>query len=392
MPNLISPPVPLLADLRSRWMLKDGITFLNHGSFGAIPKVVFDAQTQWRQRIEAEPIELIARRGEQLIDTAKKAVGASFGMQPKDFGFVTNATEGVNAVLRSIQLSPGDELLTTHHVYHAVRQTMKEIARRARAVCREVAIPLPVVSSQQIADLVLGAISPKTRLLVIDHVTSPTALVFPVEQIVAGCREKGVAILIDGAHAPGMLPLNVQQIGADYYAANLHKWVCAPKGTAFLWVTPEHQAGVHPAVISHNLDQGLAKEFTWQGTRDLSSWLTAPTAINFMEDLAWDQVMRHNHQLASWAHAMLVERWDVEPISPLDGSLLGSMATVQLPGKLAELDGQDAIDFQQRLYTELSLELPVVRFDNRTFIRVSCHVYNVPGDYERLAEILLKIR
>jgi isopenicillin-N epimerase len=378
MPNLISPPVPLLADLRSRWMLKDGITFLNHGSFGAIPKVVFDAQTQWRQRIEAEP--------------AKKAVGASFGMQPKDFGFVTNATEGVNAVLRSIQLSPGDELLTTHHVYHAVRQTMKEIARRARAVCREVAIPLPVVSSQQIADLVLGAISPKTRLLVIDHVTSPTALVFPVEQIVAGCREKGVAILIDGAHAPGMLPLNVQQIGADYYAANLHKWVCAPKGTAFLWVTPEHQAGVHPAVISHNLDQGLAKEFTWQGTRDLSSWLTAPTAINFMEDLAWDQVMRHNHQLASWAHAMLVERWDVEPISPLDGSLLGSMATVQLPGKLAELDGQDAIDFQQRLYTELSLELPVVRFDNRTFIRVSCHVYNVPGDYERLAEILLKIR
>ena len=373
-------------------MLRDGITFLNHGSFGAVPRVVFDAQNQWRQRIEAEPIELIGRRGEELVEAAKQPVGESFGMDIKDFGFVTNATEGVNSVLRSLKLAPGDELLTTNHVYHAVRQTMKDIARRAGATCREVQIPLPVNSPEQIADLVLSAISNHTRLLVIDHVTSPTALIFPVEQIVTGCRGRGVEVLIDGAHAPGMLPLNVQRIGADYYAANLHKWVCSPKGTAFVWVKPEHQSGVHPAVISHNLDQGLAKEFVWQGTRDLSSWLTAPAAIAFMMDLGWDRVMQHNHQLATWAHAMLVNAWGVEPISQIDGTLLGSMATVQLPGKLANLDGVDANDFQQKLYSELSLELPMVRFANRTFIRVSCHVYNVAADYERLAECISRIQ
>jgi len=372
-------------------MLKEGIAFLNHGSFGAVPRSVFDVQTDWRRRIESEPIEMIGRRGEALVSEAKVPVGKTFGMGPENFGFVTNATEGVNAVLRSLKLGPGDELLTTDHVYHAVRQTMKQTARQAGATCREVAIPLPAGSSRQIADLVLNAISPKTKLLVIDHVTSPTALVFPLEQIAAGCRARGVEVLADGAHAPGMIPLDVEKFGVDYYTANLHKWVCAPKGTAVLWVAPPQQSRVHPAVISHNLDQGLAKEFVWQGTRDLSSWLTAPTAIAFMENLGWENVMSHNHHLATWAHQMLVDRWKVQPISPLDGSLLGSMATVRLPGKLAKLQGKDVQDFQQRLYSEFGLELPVVGFAGQQMIRVSCQVYNVPAEYERFAETVLKL-
>ena len=387
----ISPPLPLRPGLRSQWMIRDDIAFLNHGSFGALPRVVFEKQNDWRRRIEAEPIELIGRRGEALVEEAKVPVGQTFGMTPANFGFVTNATEGVNAVLRSLKLSEGDELLTTDHVYGAVRTTMKQVARQASAVCREVEIPLPAMSAGEIVDRVTKAISPRTRLLVMDHVTSPTALVFPVQAMVDECRKRKVEVLIDGAHGPGMLPLDVERIGADYYTANLHKWVCAPRGTAFLWVSPKHQSTVHPTVISHNLDQGFAREFAWQGTRDFSSWWTAPAAIAFMTDLGWDAVRQHNHQLATWAQQMLVSRWGVEPISPLDGSLLGSMATVRLPGKLGELDGQPAVDFQQRLYSEFGLELPVVRFAGRTHIRVSCQVYNVVAEYEKLAAVIEKL-
>lgn len=390
MPQM-SPPAALRPNLRSQWMIRDDLTFLNHGSFGAVPRVVFDAQTDWRKRIEADPIEIIGRRSAGLIETAKIPVGETFGMKPADFGFVTNATEGVNAVLRSLKLSPGDELLTTNHVYHAVRQTMKQVARQAGATCREVQIPLPVASAQQITDLVLDSISPRTRLLVIDHVTSPTALVFPLQQIIQGCKQLQVEVLADAAHAPGMLPIDVESIGADYYTANLHKWVCAPKGTAILWVAPRHQAQIHPLVISHHLDEGLAREFGWQGTRDFSALLTAPAALNFMADFGWENVMRHNHELATWAHQMLVQQWGVEPVSPLDGSLLGSMATVALPGKLANLDGDAATAFGQRLYDEHQLELPIVRFQDRTHIRVSCQVYNVPIEYEKVAQTISKL-
>jgi isopenicillin-N epimerase len=329
---------------------------------------------------------MIGRRGEKLIEEAKAPVGALLGMKSENFGFVTNATEGVNAVLRSLALKPGDELVTTDHVYHAVRQTMKWTAREAGATCREIAIPLPITSAAQIRDLVLEALSPRTRLLVIDHITSPSALVFPLEEIVAGCRAKGVEVLADGAHAPGMVPLNVEKIGATYYTANLHKWVCAPKGTAFLWVSPDRQSRIHPAVISHNLDQGLSREFAWQGTRDLSSWLSAPAAIAFMGEFGWDNVMRHNHQLASWAQQLLVDRFGVEPVSPIDGSLLGSMATVRLPEPLASI--ADAAPLQQQLHDEFSIETPLVGWNGKVLLRVSCQIYNEAGEYERLAGVV----
>jgi isopenicillin-N epimerase len=374
-------------------MLKDGVAFLNHGSFGAVPRRVFEEQTNWRRRIEAEPIEFIARRCESLINHAKAVVGRQFGMQPDHFGFVTNATEGVNAVLRSLSLAAGDELLTTDHVYNAVRQTLKLVARGAGAVCREIPIPLPIASAEQIRDRVLSALSPRTRLLVIDHVTSPSGLVFPVEQIVGECRKRGVDVLVDGAHAPGMLPLDVAKIGANFYAANLHKWVCSPKGTAFLWVAPDQQAKIHPTVISHHLDEGFAREFGWQGTRDLSAWLTAPMAIEFLGELGWARMMSHNHAMATWAHQLLVRRLNVDPVSPLEdpASLLGSMATVPLPGNLAQLEAVQLLALQQRLYDEFALEQPMFRFQDRAMLRVSAHVYNEPWEYHKLAETIAKL-
>ena len=387
-----NPPAPLAADLRDLWMLRPGLCFLNHGSFGAVTCRVFEEQTKWRQRIEADPIEMIGRQMSDLLLQTRISIGKQFGMQPNDFGMVTNATEGINAVLRSLALQPGDELLTTDHVYGAVRRAMQLVARQAGATYREVAIPLPIQSANQIRDAVVNSISSKTRLLVIDHVTSPTALVFPVKEIIDSCREKGVDVLVDGAHVPGMLPLDVEQLGATYYAANLHKWTCAPKGTAILWVTPSHQTNIHPTTISHNLDEGFAKEFAWQGTRDFSAWLSAPTAIDFFNELGFEKVMTHNHRLATWAQQLLTEKWKVDPISPIDGSLLGSMTTVPLPKPFNQLDGNDVAAFHARLYKEFQIENPVLRFGGQTMLRVSCQVYNRPDEYEKVAAAVLKLR
>ena len=391
MTTSIEPPPPLRPGLRDQWLLADGLTFLNHGSFGAVPRAVRDAQERWRQRVEADPVEMLGRRCADLIAAAKAPVGDRFGMRPADFGFVTNATEGVNAVLRSLHLRPGDELLTTTHVYHAVRQTMKVAARRSGGTCREVDVPLPVASSAALADAVVGGLSDRTRLVVVDHVTSPTGLVFPVADIVRRCRAAGVDVLVDGAHAPGMLPVDVAAVAPAYYAANLHKWCCCPKGTAFLWVAPDRQADVHPTVVSHNLDAGFADEFAWQGTRDVSAWLTAPAALAFLADLGWDAVLAHNHAMAVWAHQRLVDRWRVDPVSPPDGSLLGSTASVRLPGRLATLDGPATVALQQRLHDEFHIEVPLVGWPGGTMLRVSCQVYNRPDDYERLADVVAEL-
>jgi isopenicillin-N epimerase len=384
-----SPPPALRKGLINEWMLEPGVDFLNHGSFGAVPRVVFEEQTEWRRRIEAAPVEVIARRRLELIDAAKQPVGLWLGMRPDDFGLVTNATEGVNAVLHSLRFGTGDELLTTTHVYNAVRQAMKFTCDRSGATYREVDVPLPVRSADDIADAVIGTLSDRTRLLVIDHVTSPTALVFPVERITAACAGRGVDVLIDGAHAPGMIPLNVGRTGAAYYAGNLHKWAFAPRGAAFLWARPDRQARIHPAIISHHYGEGFCREFSWQGTRDLSAWLAVPRALQFASDLGLDAVREHNHAMAVWAHQLLCDRLRIdEALSPLDGSLIGSMAAVPLGERFSALDDRQVESIQQRLYTEHRMEVPLMRLGGRLLLRVSCQVYNEPGQYERVAQVV----
>ena len=389
----LAPPAPLQPDVASHWMLRGDIAFLNHGSFGSTPRVVFDEQDRWRRRIEAEPVELLGRQCLKLLDEAKAKVGAYLGMPASDFGFVTNATEGINAVLRSLEptINPGDELVTTTHVYNAVRQAMKYVAQRRGAKYVEVDVKLPVRSPDDIARPVLGALTPRTKLVLVDHVTSATALVFPVETIIGECAKRGVDVIVDGAHAPGMVPLNVEQLGAAYYAGNLHKWTCGPKGAGFIHVRKDRQAAVHPNVVSHFLGQGIVKEFGWQGTRDISAWLAVPKAIEFMSSLGWERVMRHNHALATWAHQRLVKKWNVEPISPLDGSLLGSMATMRLPGKLSKMSEDETAVVQQRLYSEHGVEAPLFPFAGEVMLRVACQVYNRPDHIERLGEAVLRL-
>ncbi len=387
--SLQPAPEPLADGLSELWLLDPTVTFVNHGSFGATPRAVLAAQSAWRKRFETHPIEMLDRRRGELLATAKQSVGDFLGMRGDDFGFVTNATGGINAVLRSLRFHPGDEILTTNHVYNAIRQTIRYVAERAGARSTEIDIPVPIKAAQEVVALIEAALTDRTRLLIVDHITSPTAILFPIELIIDVCRHRDVEILIDGAHAPGMIELNIQDLGATYYAANLHKWVCAPKGAGFLWVQPDRQHEIHPNTISHFLNEGLDTEFGWQGTRDISAWLCAKDAIEFMAGIGWTRIRQYNHELAVWVQAMLCERWGVCPNTPLDGSMLGSMVTVALPDKAKSAGTIEA--FQARLYNEYRIEVPVIEWSERWWVRPCCQIYNTAQDYERLAEAVLTL-
>jgi isopenicillin-N epimerase len=384
-----SPPAPLAAGLERQWMLDPGYVFLNHGSFGAVPRAVRAALVAAQERIEARPIEMLGRRWRELLAPSRARVGGFLGMSPGSFGFVTNATEGVNTVLRSIPFRAGDELLTTSHVYNAVRNAMKARAARCGASYVEIPIPLPVADGASVAAAVIGGLTERTRLVVIDHVTSATALVFPVEGIIRACRARGVEVLVDAAHVPGMLDVRVEDLGCDYWTGNLHKWCCAPKGTAVLWVSPALRATVAPMTVSHFAGEGLDAEFDWQGTRDMAPWMVAGAAIDFMAELGWDRVRAHNGRMAAWVHRMLCERWELEPVSPADGSMLGSMCTVPLPAEIPARFGSPA-EFQEALYRAHLIEVPVIEFGGRWHVRPSAQVYNRAEQYDLLALAVLE--
>ena len=373
---------------RSRWLLDPSVTFLNHGSFGAVMRSVRQLHIAAQDRIESRPIEMLGRRWRELLAPARERVGAFLGMSPGSFGFVTNATEGVNAVLQSTRLEPGDELLTTSHVYNAVRNAMRRRARECGASYVEVPVELPIASPDSVSDAVAGAITARTRLVVVDQVSSATALVFPVESVVRACRARGVDVLVDAAHVPGMLEVDVERLGATYWTGNLHKWCCAPKGTAVAWAAPERRDTLRPAVVSHFLDEGLSAEFDWQGTRDLAAWTVAGAAIDAMGEFGWDTVRRHNAQMAAWAQRMLCERWEVEPIAPA-GSMLGSMCTVPLPAEVCARF-RTAAEFQEALYAHDRIEVPIIEFGGRWHARPSAQVYNRAEEYERLAQAVIE--
>jgi isopenicillin-N epimerase len=390
----VPPAAPFGNEVINQWGLDPTVVFLNHGSFGARPKSVIEAQHQRRLGYERQPLAWLdpERGGRPAILRAKQALAGFINTRPENTGLVTNATGAINAVLRSLTFKPGDELVTTNHVYNAVRQVMRYLAGRAGGTYREIEIPLPLTSPAQVTKAIENGLSDRTRLLMLDQVTSPTALVFPAKEIIDLCRQRGIEIMIDGAHVPGMLPLDVEALGADYYTGNLHKWVSAPSGAAFLNVRPDKQAGIHPAVISHHLDEGLVKEFDWQGTMDITPWLCVEDALAYFAEFGHDRVMRHNHELATWAQAMLCERWEVEPLTPLDGSMIGSMATVRLPREAALKQlFETAPNLKSRLYDGDRIEIPVIDWDGHWHVRISSHMYNRPEQYEFLAETILKI-
>jgi isopenicillin-N epimerase len=370
--------------IRDQFLLEDGIAFLNNGSYGAPPRVVYEAAEAFRRRCELQPIRFMQQELPGLLRESADALGRFLHIPSGELALVDNATSGVNAVLRDMMFAAGDELLTTNHVYNAVRQTMRHVASRCGATVVEADVPFPTKGDDEIVAAILARVSVRTKLLVVDHITSPTALIFPVARLAAEMRKRNIPILIDGAHAPGMIALDVPAIGADWYAGNCHKWLFAPKGCAFVWAAPAHRVQLHPTVISHGYGAGLAAEFDWVGTRDYSPWAALPTAIGFYESLGAELVRARNHALAVEAGQMLAATWRTEIGGP--PALLGNMATIRLPVQPPPtVDNAKAI--RRRLWDRHSVEAPIFAFGGQLWLRIAAQVFNEMDDYRRLAAV-----
>ena len=382
----------------SHWWLDPEITYLNHGTVGATPRVVLEAQHAWQRRIEAQPASFLFRELTRLTPDEPGAprlllrqtadVVAEFvGARGEDLVFVDNASTGINAVLRSLVLKPGDEIVVLDQAYGAVALAAGFVARAAGAKVVVAATPFPVQGdvAEAYADAVERALTPRTRLVVLDHVSSQTALILPVAAMTERCRARGVPVLIDGAHVPGALPLDIAALGVDWYVGNLHKWAFAPRACGFLWVAPAHRAALHPPVISWGLDVGLAQEFDWTGTRDPSAVLSAPAGIAFMRDVLGLEAMRTwNHDLVWRMAHMLAARWGQAWTTP--EAMVGCMASVPLPARIATLGEAAAPALKDWLFFERRIEAQVLTIRGQAHVRLAAQVYNDESDYERLAD------
>ena len=380
----------------SLWTLDPDVVYLNHGSFGACPRAILERQWELRLEMEREPVDFLARHWSRRLAEARAEVAAFLGAQAQDLAFVGNATGGVNAVLRGLELEPGDEILVTDHAYSACRKAAQFVARRCSARVATVAIPFPIDSADTVVERVLAGVTPRTRVALLDHVTSPTGLVFPIERLVAALRERGVDTLVDGAHAPGMVPLALDALGAAYYTGNAHKWLCAPKGAAFLYARRDRQAALHPLVISHAYEKGgparFVEEFDWTGTDDPTAWLSIPECIHFLGSLlpgGWPDLMARNHALALHGRNAVCAALDMTP--PCPDYMVGSMASIPLPppaeGAPAQRLDQDAL---AAWFRERGIETWFTpwRAPGGKLVRVSAQLYNHREQYALLGGLL----
>ena len=393
---------PPSGDWRRLWPLDPSVTFLNHGSFGACPRAVLEEQSRLRDRLEAEPVRFLNRDLEGLLDAARAALGSFVGAAGDDLAFVPNATTGVNTVLRSLHLGTGDEVVATDHTYNACRNALNAAGARAGTRIVVATLPFPVSAPEQVLEAVLARVGPRTRLALVDHVTSPTGLVLPIERLVRELAARGVDALVDGAHAPGMVPLDLRALGAAYYTGNCHKWICAPKGSGFLYVRRDRQKGVRPLVISHGANSPRVDrapfrlEFDWVGTIDPTAYLTVPEAIRYMGSLlpgGWPALMAHNRATALTARDRLAAALGVPPPAP--DSMIGSLAALPVPQGFAPAPQDGERDpLQIALFERYGLELPVYTWAALAcrILRVSAQIYNSAADYERLAEALAALR
>lgn len=388
------------------WRLDPAVTFLNHGSYGACPLPVLKVQRILRDRMEAEPVRFLSGDLPGLLDAARRDVATFLGADPEGLAFVPNATTGVNTVLRSLRFEAGDELLTNDHEYNATINALRFVAERdgARAVIAR--IPFPIADPGQALESILAAVTARTRLVLVSQITSPTAVILPVAELVAELDRRGIDTLVDGAHAPGMVPLDLDALGAAYWTGNGHKWLCGPKGSAVLSVRADRRDRIHPLVVSHGANEPLTDrsrfraEFDWTGTTDPTAYLALPAAIEHLDASGpdgggWPAVMTANHALALAGRDRIALALGVEPPAP--DSMLGSMAALPIPS-LRDEAGADAL--RQQLEREDGIQVPIggwpvraarTRDDpERILIRISAQLYNEPADYDRLAGALVR--
>jgi isopenicillin-N epimerase len=378
------------------WTLDSSITFLNHGSFGACPFTVLERQGELRSLLENEPLRFFGRDWEPLLDNARIKLADFVGANAVDIAFVPNATTGVNSVLRSLIFCNGDELLTTNHEYNACRNALDFIASRTGAKVVVANIPFPIESPEEIVAAVIAKVSPRTKLALLDHVSSQTGLIFPIQELVQKLKSLGVDTLVDGAHAPGMLPLNLSLIGAAYYTGNCHKWLCAPKGSAFLYVQQDKQSQIRPLTISHGTNSTRTDksrfllEFDWMGTNDSTSYISVPNAIEFMGSLlpgGWDELINKNHQLVLKGRKLICEALEVN--LPAPDTMIGSMASIPIP---KELENWNYISLHDELFDKYKIQVQVVPWDKpNILIRISAQIYNSLEEYEYLGQALRKL-
>jgi isopenicillin-N epimerase len=399
--------------LRDLFLLRPDVVFLNHGSFGACPRPVFEAYQAWQLELERQPVEFLGRRFGALLAEARVALGAVVGADAGDVVYVPNATTGLNAVARSLPLEPGDEVLGTDHEYGALDRTWRFVCRRRGARYINQPVPLPLRWAGEVVEAIWAGVTPRTRVLFLSHLSSPTALIFPVGALIRRAREAGLITVVDGAHVPGQLPLDLEALGADFYSGNCHKWLCSPKGAGFLYARREVQHLIEPLVVSWGwnrdqtsgvsqtpevsaaagpgglLDLGGAsgrfvEENEWQGTRDIAAYLSVPAAIQFQAEHDWPRVRAECHELLREARRRIEELTGLPGICPDSLEWYVQMAAFPLPPC-------DAAVLQRRLYDEFRVEVPVIEWGGREFVRVSVQGYNTAEDVEALVKALARL-
>jgi isopenicillin-N epimerase len=380
--------MPLLGKaVRHEWPLDWDFLSVNHGSFGAAPRVVLAAQQDWQRRLEAQPGRFMRAVLPEALRHAADRLGAFIGADGRDIAFVDNATTGCNAVLRSLRLQPDDEIVVLSHGYGAVRNTVRYVCERAGARMVEAEVPFPHPHADTIVANIAAVLTARTRLAVVDHITSASALVLPLQRMVDACHEASVPVLVDGAHAPAQVTLDMRTLGADWYAGNCHKWLCAPKGSAFLYAAPDRQRDLHPVTISHGLGKGFLEEFDWTGTRDPSAWLATDVAIDFHNRLGGDAMMARNIALAAEAAALLARRLNTDVGAA--GALAGSMGMVRLP-LAGDATADRSADIRVRLLAA-GTDAPTHVQAGAIWLRISAAAYNDIEDYERLGDIVARV-
>jgi isopenicillin-N epimerase len=376
--------------MKELFLLDPDVIFLNHGSFGACPRPVFEVYQNWQLELERQPVAFLGRRATGLLAEARARLGAYLGCAAENLVYFPNPTTALNMVVRSLPLGPGDEILTTDHEYGALDRTWRFICEKSGARYIRRPVPLPVGSQDELIQNFWQGVTPRTRVIFISHITSPTALIFPVEAICQRARQAGILTIVDGAHAPGHIPLNLEAIGADLYTGACHKWMLSPKGASFLYARPEVQNWLEPLVVSwgYQADPGYGSgnQFVdyheWQGTRDLAAFLSVPAAIDFMQGNNWAQVRKACHRLAIETRARIDRITGLQPIC--GETWIGQMFTVHLPS----LEG---VNLQQRLYDEFRIEVPQVRWNDQAMLRVSIQAYNSLADVDVLVASLEKL-
>lgn len=377
---------PFGAAARADFLLEAETVHLNHGAFGATPIPVMRAAQALREESERQPTRFLTVDLPAKLRASATRLGAYVGARGEDIVFQENATQAVNAVLRSLMLFPGDEVLTTNHCYGAVMRTLEFVCDRAEARLNVVHLAYPVPDPQTVLETLTDAMTPRTRLVVIDHVTSPTATVLPVAEIAAECRDRGIPVLVDGAHAPGMLDLDIAALDVTWYAGNCHKWLGAPRGCAFLWTTPARQPMLRPTTISHGIASGYQAAFDWPGTKEFAPYLAIEDALAFRAEYGEARIRRHCRELAAEAGRRLAEALGTRVgVAP---DMAGFMTTVALPPGFGPAKPDMAERVRKLLRDRHGIEVNIIPFDGTIWLRLSLYIYNTPDDADRLAAAL----